>query len=80
MCMYVYKQSIIRVSLSKPHIDHDNGRCAQNNGMYPCIYLHVCIIYPMFVALWFPRSVCALKTVYSGILMCSCVLFTISLN
>ena len=33
---------LIWVSLSKPHIDHDNGPCAQNNGI--CLYhlLRVC--------------------------------------
>ena len=25
-------------SLSKPHIDHDNGPCVQNNGIYVSMY------------------------------------------
>ena len=29
--------SVIGASLSEPHIDHDNGPCARNNGMYLCI-------------------------------------------
>ena len=54
--------------MSEPHIDHDNGPRAQNNGIY------LSIIYPMFVAPGFPRSVYALKcSMYSGILTCSCV-------
>ena len=30
---------LIGVSLSEPHIDHDNGLCARNNGIYVSIYL-----------------------------------------
>ena len=62
VCVCV-KLTIIGASLSMPHIDHDNGTHAQNNGM------SVCIIYPVFVAPWFPRSVYASKcSVYSCIL------------
>ena len=58
-------------SLSEPHIDHDNSPRTWNNGMY------LCIIYPAFVAPWFPRSVYGLKfSVYSGILTCSRAWFT----
>ena len=45
---------IIGVSLSEPHIDHDNGPRVQNNAIYVpkyvSIYYNVCIIYPTFVA------------------------------
>ena len=80
-CVYmcVHCITIIRVSLSELHIDHDNVPRMRNNGMYLCIYLsiYLCIIYPAFVAPWFLRSVYALKcSMYSGILMCSCVWFT----
>ena len=76
---------IIGASLSEPHIDHDNIPRTQNNGMYLCIYLsiyvHVCIIYPAFVAPWFPRSMYALKySMYSGISTCSHAWFTIALD
>ena len=55
------------------HIDRDNGLRTQNNGMYLCL----CIIYPAFVAPWFPRSVYAVKySVYSSILSCSHEWFT----
>ena len=48
------------------------------SGMYLSIYPR--IIYPAFVASWFPRSVYVLKCfVYSGILMSSCVWFTTAL-
>ena len=57
----------IGASLNEPHIDHDNGLCVRNNGMYLSIYLYL-RTYPMFVAPWFPRSVYALKcSVYSCI-------------
>ena len=55
---------LIGVSLSKPHVDHDNGPRTQNNGISVSVY-HL----PTFVTPWFPRSVYALKfSVYSSIL------------
>ena len=32
------------MSLSEPHIDHDNGPSARNNGIYLCMYQlsHIC--------------------------------------
>ena len=49
MLAYVY---VFGASLSKPHIDHDNGPCARNNCIWVTIYLsiYLCIIYPTFVA------------------------------
>ena len=68
--VHMHAMWLIGVSLNEPHIDHDNGPCARNNGMYLSIYL--CIIYPTFVTPWFPRSMYALKcSVYSGVLTCS---------
>ena len=62
---------LIGESLSKPHIDHDNGPHVQNNG------ISVCIIYPAFVTPWFLRSMYALKcSTYSGTLTCSRAWFT----
>ena len=66
--------TLIGANLSEPHIDHDNSPCARNNGIYVCSYLsiYVCIIYPVFVAPWFPRSVYTLKySMYFSILTCS---------
>ena len=57
----------IGASLSKPHIDRDNGLHTRNNGMY------LCIIYPAFVTPWFPRSVYALK--YSVYDMLTCMIY-----
>ena len=34
-----YVPAVIGVSPSKPHIDHDNGPHAGNNGIYVSIYL-----------------------------------------
>ena len=45
-------RTIFGVSLSKPHIDRDN---VPVHGMIVCQYL--CIIYPVFVAPWFLRTV-----------------------
>ena len=50
------------MSLSKPHIDHDNGPRVRNIGMYLFyVSIYLCIIYPTFVAPWFPRSVYTMK-------------------
>ena len=67
LCLcYWYVLKFIGVSLSKPHINCDNGPSALNNGM------SACIIYPVFVPPWFPRSMHTLKySVYSCILTCS---------
>ena len=35
----MFTKYIVGVSLSEPHIDHDNVPRARNNGMYLCIYL-----------------------------------------
>ena len=70
-----YKPLVIGVSLSEPHIDHDNGPRARNNATYLCIYL--CIIYPAFVVPWFLRSVYALKC---SVLTCSRAWFTTALK
>ena len=64
-------QRVTGVSMSKLHIDHDNGPCTRNNGIY------LCILYPAFVAPWFLRSVYALKcSMYSSIIdvvhVCNC--------
>ena len=67
---YSLNALVIGASLSEPNIDHDNGPCAWNNGIR--------IIYPVFVAPWFLRSVYALKcSVYSGtyIDMLTCVIY-----
>ena len=44
--LYIHKviSTIIGVSLSKPHIDHDNGPRTRNNGIYLSIYHlpHIC--------------------------------------
>ena len=32
---------VIGASLSKPHIDHDNSPCVQNNAIYLSVYLSV---------------------------------------
>ena len=66
--MMVQFLNIIGASLSEPHIDRDNGPCARKNGIYLSIY--VCIIYPAFVAPWFPRSVYALKCSVYDMQMC----------
>ena len=67
--------TVIGASLSEPHIDRDNVPRARKNGMSLSIYLctYVCIIYPAFVAPWFPRSMYALKcSVYD---MLTCVIY-----
>ena len=49
-------------------------------GIMVC-QIYVCIIYPAFVAPWFPRSVYALKySVYFSILTCSRAWFTTALD
>ena len=54
------------------HIDRENSPACR---IMVCQYL--CIIYPVFVAPQFPRSVYALKcSMHSGILMCSRARFT----
>ena len=74
-CSGAWVWLIIGASLSEPNIDHDNGPHARNNAIY------LCIIYPAFVAPWFPRSVYVLKcSVYSSILTCSRAWFTTALS
>ena len=36
--LLTFSTDIIQASLSKPHIDHDNGPRARNNGIYLCLY------------------------------------------
>ena len=60
---------LVGVGLNKPRLDHDNGHHTQNNDIYLSVY--VCIIYLVFVAPWFLRSVYVVKcSVYFGILTC----------
>ena len=50
LCMMIMQQiprashptthTLIGASLSKPHIDHDNGPCTRNNCICVSIYLH----------------------------------------
>ena len=51
---------IIGASLSKPHIDHDNGPLARNNGIYPCIFLcmYVCIYLSIYLSMSVSFTTC----------------------
>ena len=64
---------IIEASLSKPHIDHDNSP-AHGIMVSLNVSIHVCIIYPTFVAPWFLRSMYALKCVFWYIDVLTCVI------
>ena len=65
-------------SLSKPHINHDNGTRARKNDIYLSIYL--CIIYPVFVAPWFLRSCPEMLRVFWYINVLTCVIYNCRLT
>ena len=75
------------MSLSKPHIDHDNGPHAQNNAIYLSIHLSIYVsiylsmyhLLIVFVAPWFrvrPEMLC----VFWYIEVLACMIYNCTLN
>ena len=82
-CAYMYQSSLIKklalfgASLSKPHIDHDNGPRMRNNGIYLCLYHlpRICctLVHEICVH---PEMLC----VFQYIDMLTCVIYNCRLN